>query len=102
MQLTFGIGRDVRILCAQYVLHFLGVQLQASGFRFTEHPTQRDFRQAAFSFCVTAANIGVNTRKPYLLQILRGGGHRLMYQVLTEKRAALVDRYGVAQKGNVR
>ena len=96
MELAFGIGRDVRIQGAQHVLHFLGVKHQADGFRFAQHPAQRDFREATFSLVVTAADIGVNAREPHLLQILRGR-RGFVHQVLAEKRAALVDRYGMTQ-----
>src|SRR5260370_29842086 len=101
MQLPLGIGRDVRYLPAEHGNDFLRIQPQAGRLCLAQHPSQGDFRQAALSFGVTAADIRVNAREPDLFYILIRSC-RVMDQVLTEKCTSLINRYCVSNHRNIR
>jgi hypothetical protein len=68
-----------------------GLDDEAGGDGFAQHPLPRDLGKPALRFRIAAANIAMHPRKPDLLDVLRAAGRARMPQVGPEASKADVN-----------
>src|SRR5207302_6704218 len=77
-----------------------GVNLQASLFRFQNHPDKRGSPKAAFVLGIAATDVAMNPREPPFFYVLFGGIFRRRPEVLSKEPSSLIYSDGMAHDFN--
>src|SRR5215471_5473427 len=98
----FGIGRNVSaVRASQHDVHLGWVGQQAGRGRLSQHPFERDFRQAALRLWITATDIAVNAGEPNQHNVFWSPGFGRAPEIWSEERSSFVDRYRMPANLNI-
>src|SRR5262249_52891029 len=103
VHVRFGVGRNVSaVRASQHHVHLGYVGQQAGSRRLSQHPFERDFRQAALRLWITATDIAMDAREPNLLNVSWSPGCGRTPEIWSEERSSFVDRDRMTANLNIR